>query len=68
MGLWLSQPAASYLVHLLSREHPLPSPHIGPEQVGLGLALATLIILAAVLLPALRIIRLNVAAALSGEP
>ena len=68
LGLGLSQPAAAYLVHLLSREHPLPSPHIGVEQWTLAPVLATLIVLAAVLLPALRIIRLNVAATLSNPP
>jgi ABC-type antimicrobial peptide transport system permease subunit len=68
LGLCLSQPAAAYLVHLLSSKHPLPSPHIGTEQLGGALGLATLIVLAAVLLPALRIIRLNVATALSCRP
>jgi hypothetical protein len=68
LGLCLSHPTAVYLLHLLSRGNVLPSPHIGLEQLGLALALATLILLAGVLLPALRIIRLNVATALSGQP
>jgi ABC-type antimicrobial peptide transport system permease subunit len=68
LGLCLSQPAAVYLLHLLSGGNLLPSPHIGLEQLGLALALATTILLAGVLLPALRIIRLNVATALSGQP
>jgi ABC-type antimicrobial peptide transport system permease subunit len=68
LGLCLSQPAGVYLIHLLSRGNSLPSPHIGLEQVGRALALATTILLAGVLLPAIRIIRLNVATALSGQP
>jgi ABC-type antimicrobial peptide transport system permease subunit len=68
LGLCLSHPTAVYLLHLLSRGNVLPSPHIGLEQLGLALALATLILLAGVLLPALRIVRLNVATALSGQP
>jgi ABC-type antimicrobial peptide transport system permease subunit len=68
LGLCLSQPAAVFLVHLLSGGNLLPSPHIGLEQLGLALALATTILLAGVLLPALRIIRLNVATTLSGQP
>jgi ABC-type antimicrobial peptide transport system permease subunit len=68
LGLCLSHPTAVYLLHLLSRGNVLPSPHIGLEQLGLGLALATLILLAGVVLPALRVIRLNVATALSGQP
>jgi len=68
LGLCLSHPTAVYLLHLLSRGHVLPSPHIGLGQLGLALALTTLILLAGVLLPALRIIRMNVATALSGQP
>jgi ABC-type antimicrobial peptide transport system permease subunit len=68
VGLGLSHPTAVYLLHLLSRGNLLPSPHIGLEQFGLALALATIILLAGVLLPALHIIRLNVATALSGHP
>jgi ABC-type antimicrobial peptide transport system permease subunit len=68
LGLCLSHPTAVYLLDLLSRGNVLPSPHIGLEQFGLALALATLVLLAGVLLPALRIIRLNVATALSGQP
>ncbi len=68
LGLCLSHPTTVYLLHLLSRGHVLPSPHIGLGQLGLALALTTLILLAGVLLPALRIIRLNVATALSGQP
>jgi ABC-type antimicrobial peptide transport system permease subunit len=68
LGLCLSQPAAVYLIHLLSRGNSLPTPHIGLEQLGLALALATIILLTSVLLPACRIIRLNVATALSGQP
>jgi ABC-type antimicrobial peptide transport system permease subunit len=68
LGLCLSHPTAVYLLHLLSRGNVLPSPHIGLEQLGLALALATLILLAGVLLPALRIVRLNVATVLSGQP
>jgi putative ABC transport system permease protein len=67
-GLCLSHPTTVYLLRLLSRGHVLPAPHIGLGQLGLALALATLILLAGVLLPALRIIRLNVATALSGQP
>jgi ABC-type antimicrobial peptide transport system permease subunit len=68
LGLGLSHPTAVYLLHLLSRGNVLPSPHIGLEQLGLALALATIIFLAGVFLPAIRIIRLNVATALSGQP
>jgi ABC-type antimicrobial peptide transport system permease subunit len=68
LGLCLSQPTAAYLLHLLSRGNLLPSPHIGLEQLGLAFALATIILLAGVLLPAHRIVRLNVATALSGQP
>jgi ABC-type antimicrobial peptide transport system permease subunit len=68
LGLCLSQPAAVFLIHLLARGNSLPSPHIGLEQMGLALALATSIALAGVLLPARRILRLNVATALCGQP
>jgi ABC-type antimicrobial peptide transport system permease subunit len=68
LGLCLSYPTTVYLLDLLSRGHVLASPHIGFGQLGLALALTTLILLAGVLLPALRIIRLNVATALSGQP
>jgi ABC-type antimicrobial peptide transport system permease subunit len=68
LGLCLSHPTTVYLLHLLSRGQALPAPHIGLGQVGLAFALTTPILLAGVLLPALRIIRLNVATALSGQP
>ena len=68
MGLALSHPTAVYLLHLLSRGNAMPAPHIGLEQLGLALALATSIFLAGVTLPAIRIIRLNVATALCGLP
>jgi len=68
LGLCLSQPAALYLVSLLPRGNLLPAPHLALGQWGLALVLAAGVLLASVLLPALRIIRLNVANALSGHP
>lgn len=68
VGLCLSQPAAIYMVHLLSRGDPLPRPHLGLGQLGFALALVAIIFLASVVLPALRIVRLNVASAFSGPP
>jgi putative ABC transport system permease protein len=68
VGLCLSQPAAVYMVHLLSRGDLLPPPHLGLEQLGLALVLVATILLASVVVPALRIVRLNVASAFCGQP
>jgi ABC-type antimicrobial peptide transport system permease subunit len=68
VGLCLSQPTAVYMVHLLPRGNLLPPPHLGVEQLGLALVLVALILLASVVVPAVRIVRLNVASALCGQP
>ena len=68
LGLCLSQPAAVYMVHLLARGDLLPPPHLAVAQLGLALVLIAVIMLASVVVPALRIVRLNVASALCGQP
>jgi ABC-type antimicrobial peptide transport system permease subunit len=68
IGLCVSQPAAAYLVDLLPRGHLLPSPHLSIEQFALAFVLANAILLASVLQPTFRVVRLNVTTALSSQP